>query len=67
MIPNKVKIDSLLSISIVLIAAQLFGIIGMVFAIPIFIIYTTILRESYDELVKIYPEKKYAGSINSNN
>ena len=55
MISSKVKMDSLLAIVIILIGAQLGGPIGMVFAIPVYSVFKIILRQSYRELVKIYP------------
>jgi predicted PurR-regulated permease PerM len=54
MISSKVKIDSLLSIILILVGAQLLGPMGMVFAVPVYLIYKIVLRESYRELVKIY-------------
>jgi predicted PurR-regulated permease PerM len=57
MISFKLKIDPLVNILIILISAKLFGIFGMVFAIPIFIVYKIVLSEAYTELAKIYPEK----------
>ena len=54
MISGKVKMDSLLSIILVLVSAKLLGIVGMVFAIPIYIIYKVVLVEAYEELVEIY-------------
>lgn len=54
MVASKVKIDTLLSIILILIGAQLLGILGMIFAIPVYIIYKTVLSESYRALVDIY-------------
>ncbi len=54
MISGKVKIDPLLSIVVILIGAQLFGAIGMIFAIPIYLVYKIILKEAYRELTRIY-------------
>ena len=56
MVSGKVKMDPLLSIILILVGAQLFGILGMVLAIPIYLVYKIVLRESYSELIKIYPE-----------
>lgn len=54
MVNNRVRVDPFIGIIFVLIGAKLFGIIGMVFAIPIYLVYKIILRESYDVLVSIY-------------
>lgn len=57
MISQKVKMDALLSIIVILIGAQLFGLMGMIFAIPIYLIYNIVLSETYKELVKLYETK----------
>jgi len=57
MISGKVRLDPMLSILLVLIGARLLGLLGMVFAIPIYLVYKTVLHESYVELVKIYKAK----------
>lgn len=57
LISSKVRMDSMLTIILILVGAKLFGILGMIFAIPIYIVYKVILKESYEELVKVYPEK----------
>ncbi|MFW5704204.1 MAG: AI-2E family transporter [Nanoarchaeota archaeon] len=57
MISDKVKIDPLLSIVLILVGAQLFGVFGMVFALPVFIVYKIVLKEAYEELVAIYNKK----------
>jgi predicted PurR-regulated permease PerM len=53
-LPGKVKLDPLLSLILFLVGAQLFGILGMIFAIPVFIVYKIVLKESYLALVEIY-------------
>ena len=53
MISSKVKIDSFLSIILVLTGAQLLGIMGMVFAVPIYLVYKIVLKESYNELLRV--------------
>lgn len=58
MISEKVNINPLLSVLLTLSASKLLGALGMVLAIPLFIIYKTIISEAYEELVKIYPEKE---------
>ena len=56
MISEKVNINPLLSVVLTLAASKLLGPLGMVLAIPIYIIYKIIVRESYRELVNIYRE-----------
>lgn len=58
MVSNKVKVEPLISIVLILGGARLFGVFGMVFAIPIFLVYKVVLTETYRQLVKIYPERK---------
>ncbi|MCQ1536155.1 AI-2E family transporter [Methanosarcina sp. KYL-1] len=57
MISEKVNINPLLSVVLTLAASKLLGPLGMIFAIPIFIIYKIIIIESYKALVKIYPDE----------
>lgn len=54
MISEKVNINPLLSVILTLAASQLLGALGMVLAIPIYIIYKIIIKESYIELSNIY-------------
>jgi len=54
MISGKVKIDALLAIVLTLVGAQLAGPLGMILALPIFLVFKITLRETYLELVKIY-------------
>lgn len=54
MITKKVSIHPLVGIVIIFASAQLFGIMGMVFGIPIYLVYKIILTEAYRNLVKIY-------------
>jgi len=54
MISEKVNINPLLSVILTLAASKLLGALGMVLAIPIYIIYKIIIRESYRELIIIY-------------
>ncbi|MBW2998898.1 AI-2E family transporter, partial [Candidatus Woesearchaeota archaeon] len=58
-ISNSVKIDPLLSIVLILVGAKLFGPVGMILAIPIYLIYKIVLEETYVELVNVYENKKY--------
>lgn len=57
MISGKVAVNPLLSILLILIFADMLGALGMILAIPIYIIYKVVLTEFYNELVKIYPEE----------
>ena len=54
MISGMVRTDALLGIILILVGAQLFGIFGMVFAIPMYRIYKIILRDTYQGLTKVY-------------
>lgn len=54
MISEKVNINPLLSVILTLAASKLLGALGMVLAIPIYIIYKIIIKESYRELINIY-------------
>ncbi len=54
MIPGMVKIDTLLSIVLILIAAQVAGPLGMILALPIYLVYKITLREAYLELEQVY-------------
>ncbi|MCD4650199.1 MAG: AI-2E family transporter [Candidatus Cloacimonetes bacterium] len=56
MISGKVKMNPLVSVIIILIFAKLLGIFGMVFCIPMYIIFKTVLIISYEELTRIYTE-----------
>ncbi|MDD4749766.1 MAG: AI-2E family transporter [Methanosarcinaceae archaeon] len=58
MISEKVNLNPLLSVLLTLSASKLFGPLGMVLAIPIYITYKIIVTEFYRELVRIYPEKE---------
>lgn len=54
MISSKVRMDALLSIFLILAGAKIFGVAGMIFAIPLYLVYKIILRASYAELVRYY-------------
>lgn len=54
MISEKVNINPLLSVILTLAASKLLGPLGMVLAIPIYIVYKIIIKESYRELINIY-------------
>ncbi len=54
LIPNKININPLLSIILILIGSKLFGALGMLLIIPIYSVYSVILSGIYKELIKIY-------------
>lgn len=54
MISDKMNINPLLSVVLTLAASKLLGPLGMVLAIPIYIVYKIIIKESYRELANIY-------------
>jgi len=54
MLSEKVRMDPLLSIFIVLIGARLWGALGMILAVPIYLVYKITLKESYNVLVEVY-------------
>jgi len=64
MIPKQLKINPLVSIILIIIAAKLFGPLGMLMAIPIYAIYVVILEGTYRELVKIHDPKHYKKVFN---
>lgn len=57
MISGKVAVNPLLSILLTLIFADMLGALGMILAIPIYIVYKVVLTEFYNELIKIYPDE----------
>lgn len=58
MISSKVNIDSLVAILLFLVGAKAMGVFGMVFSIPIYIVFKIVLLESYYALVKVYSVNK---------
>jgi len=58
MLAGRVKIGPLLSIVLVIIGAQLYGILGMILAFPIYIVYKVVIKESYEALREIYEKPK---------
>jgi Predicted permease len=57
MISGKVAVNPLLSILLTLIFADMLGALGMILAIPIYIVYKVVLTEFYNELLKIYSDE----------
>jgi predicted PurR-regulated permease PerM len=56
MLSSRVEVGSLLSIILILVGTQLFGIMGTIFALPIYLVYRTILTETYEELSRMYKD-----------
>lgn len=56
MISDKVNVDPLMTVLLILVGGSLLGMVGIIFAIPVYLIYRVVLRESYSELIKIYPD-----------
>jgi len=56
MISGKVSLNPLTTVLVILIFAQLFGPLGMILSIPIYIIFQIILTESYQLLTHVFPE-----------
>jgi Predicted permease len=56
MISGKMNVNPLLSVLLTLMFANMLGALGMILAIPVYIIYKVVLTEFYNELRKIYPD-----------
>ena len=56
MLSDKVKVDPLVTVVLILVGGSLLGVLGILFAIPVYLIYRVVLTECYSELVKIYPD-----------
>lgn len=54
MIARRVRLDPVLGVLLPLAGAKLFGLVGMVFAVPIYSVYKIVLGEAYEELVHVY-------------
>ncbi|NLI61871.1 MAG: AI-2E family transporter [Methanosarcinaceae archaeon] len=57
MVSQSVHINPLAAVLISLMALHVFGIVGMIVAVPIYLIFKIVLTSCYNELVKIYPNK----------
>ncbi|MFP4402780.1 MAG: AI-2E family transporter [Nanoarchaeota archaeon] len=57
MITGKVNVNPFIGVILILAGAKLFGVFGMIFSIPIYLIYKIILREAYIEIIKFYKIK----------
>ena len=56
MISSKVSVHPLTTVLLILVFSQIFGALGMILSIPIYIIFKIILIESYKLLVRLFPE-----------
>lgn len=56
MISNKVSVNPFTTVLLILTFSQLYGALGMILSIPIYIICKIILVESYKLLIRIFPE-----------
>ena len=54
MLSKRVRVHPLLGVLLPLVGVKIFGIMGMIFAVPIYSVYKIILREAHEELVRIY-------------
>jgi predicted PurR-regulated permease PerM len=52
MISGRLNVDALLGVVLPLVAFKLFGLMGMILALPIYSIYSIVLRVAYEELVR---------------
>ncbi|MDV0447404.1 putative transport protein YhhT [Methanosarcinaceae archaeon Ag5] len=57
MISDKVNVNPLTTVIVVLVFAQLFGALGMILCIPIYIFAKIILTEAYNQLIQMFPSK----------
>jgi len=56
MISSKISVNPLTTVLLILICSQLFGILGMILGLPIYIICKIILVEAYKLLILVFPE-----------
>ena len=54
MLSKRVRVHPLLGVLLPLVGVETFGIMGMIFAVPIYSVYKIILREAHEELVRIH-------------
>ncbi|MBO4302116.1 AI-2E family transporter [Methanosarcinaceae archaeon] len=57
-ISKKVQVNSLLTVILVLAFSEAFGMLGMILAIPVYIICRIIFTESYKQLIRIFPSEE---------
>jgi len=56
MISSKISVNPLTTVLMILIFSQLFGVLGMILSLPIYIISKIILVEAYKLLILVFPE-----------
>jgi len=56
MISSKISVNPLTTVLLILIFSQLFGVLGMILSLPIYIICKIILLEAYKLLILVFPE-----------
>lgn len=56
MVSNKVSVNPFTTVLLILIFSQLYGALGMILSLPIYIICKIVLTEAYKLLVQIFPE-----------
>ena len=54
MLSKRARVHPLLGVLLPLVGVKTFGIMGMIFAVPIYSVYKIILREAHEELVRIH-------------
>jgi len=57
-ISKKVQVNSLLTVVLILAFSQAFGMLGMILAIPVYIICRIIFTEAYKQLIRIFPSEE---------
>ena len=69
-----IKVHPLTAIALTLAAWKIFGLLGMIAALPVYLVYKVVLTACYDQLVYLFPEKdpspaaeESSGSITSGN
>ena len=58
MVSDRIKVNPLLNIILILVGARLYGAVGMLFAAPIYLVYKVVLRDSYRELVRLHDPQR---------
>lgn len=53
-VSRKVQVNPMLTMLLLLMGASALGAVGMVFAVPVYLVYRVMLTETYDALVRIY-------------
>lgn len=63
MISDRVKVNPLLNIILILVGARLYGAVGMLFAVPAYLVFKTVLRDAYRELVRLHDPARAVESL----